>query len=137
MMHEINGSEGEHNRLRVKRTRRVFPRPTYKASSACALTCSGRANSVRTRAIAFVDFFPRGLSSKNNLQIPVDYKDRRSDSARLILPSEIQAHFLFRIRYYDGLRPFLAQSDSVSRKRPFSTGFFFCSFFLSSVESIL
>ena len=38
------------------------------------------------------------------------------------------------------LRPFLMQSDSASRKRPFSTGLFstgfFWSFFLSSVESI-
>ena len=35
-MHEINGSDGEDNSPRVKRARRVFPRPTYKASSACA-----------------------------------------------------------------------------------------------------
>ena len=35
------------------------------------------------------------------------------------------------------IRPFLMQSDSASRKRPFSTGFFWSSFFLSSVESIL
>ena len=34
------------------------------------------------------------------------------------------------------IRPFLMQSDSASRKRPFSTGIFW-SFFLSSVESIL
>ena len=38
------------------------------------------------------------------------------------------------------LRPFLMQSDSASRKRPFSTDFFSIGFFwsfLSSVESIL
>ena len=34
-MHEIDGSEGEDNSPRVKRT--VFPRPAYKASSACEI----------------------------------------------------------------------------------------------------
>ena len=45
LMHEIDGSEGEDNPRRVKRTRRGFPHPTYKASSACALRCSGAINS--------------------------------------------------------------------------------------------
>ena len=35
----------------------------------------------------------------------------------------------------NGLRQFITQSDSASRKRPFSTGFFWS--FLSSVQSIL
>ena len=64
LMREIYGSEGEHNPPRVKRTRCAFPRPTYKASSACALRCSGAENScvyVRGRAIAVVDFFLREL----------------------------------------------------------------------------
>ena len=59
-----DGSEGEDNTPRVKRTRRVFPRPTYKASFACALRCSGAANPceyVRGRAIAVVDYFSREL----------------------------------------------------------------------------
>ena len=45
LMHEIDGSEGRDNPPHVKRTRRVFPRPIYKASSACALRCSSAANS--------------------------------------------------------------------------------------------
>ena len=63
LMHDIDRSQGEGNPARVKRTRRVFPRPTDKASSACALRCSGAANSgecVRNRAIEFVaDFVSR------------------------------------------------------------------------------
>ena len=72
LMHEIDGSEGEGSPPRVKRTRRVFPRPTYNASSACALRCSGAANSceyVRGRAIAVVDYFSREVCSKTNLYI--------------------------------------------------------------------
>ena len=60
LMHKIDGSEGGDSPPRVKRTRRVFPRPTYKAPSACALRCSGAANSceyVRDRAIAAVIIF--------------------------------------------------------------------------------
>ena len=67
-MHEIDGSEGEDSPPRVKHTRRVFPRPTYKASSACAVRCSGAANScvyVRVRAIAVVDYVSRELLFKN------------------------------------------------------------------------
>ena len=45
LMHEIDGSEGEDKPPRVKRTRRVFPRPTDNASSARALRCSRAANS--------------------------------------------------------------------------------------------
>ena len=43
LMHEIDGSEGEDNPSRVNT--RVFPRSTYKASSASMLRCSGPANS--------------------------------------------------------------------------------------------
>ena len=63
-MHKIDGSEGEDINPRVMRARRVFPRPTYKAYSACALTCSGAANSceyVRGRAIAVIDYISREL----------------------------------------------------------------------------
>ena len=42
---------------------------------------------------------------------------------------------LFFVDLEVAVRPFLMQSDSASRKRPFSTGFFW-SFFLSSVEPI-
>ena len=45
LMHEIDRSKGEDNPPRAKRTWRVLPRPTHKASSACALRCSGVANS--------------------------------------------------------------------------------------------
>ena len=37
LMHEIDGNEGRDNPSRVKRTQRAYPRPTYKASAACAL----------------------------------------------------------------------------------------------------
>ena len=70
-MHEIVGGEEEDNPPRVKRTRRVFPRPTYKGSYVCALIYSGAANPceyVRGRAIAVVDYYSRELCSKNNLQ---------------------------------------------------------------------
>ena len=73
-MHEIDGNNGEDNPPRVKRTRRVFPRPIYEASSARALRCSGVANSceyVRGRAIAVVDCFSRELCSKKNTSIRV------------------------------------------------------------------
>ena len=43
---------------------------------------------------------------------------------------------LFFVDLEVAVRPFLMQSDIASRKRPFSTGFFW-SFFLSSVEPIL
>ena len=36
LMHEIDGIEEEDNPPRVMRTRRIFPRPACKASSACA-----------------------------------------------------------------------------------------------------
>ena len=61
--------EGEDN----PRTRRVFPHPTYpayKAPSACALRCSGAANTcecVRSRAIAVADCFSLQLCSRINL----------------------------------------------------------------------
>ena len=45
--------------------------------------------------------------------------------------STATCHFITRVAI---VRPFLKQSDSGSRKRPFSTGFFWS--FLSSVESI-
>ena len=74
LMHEIDKSEGEDNPPRVKRTRRGLPRPTYKVSSACALRCSGAANSckyVRSRAIAVVKYFSRELLENNLYNIRV------------------------------------------------------------------
>ena len=59
LMHEIDGREGGENPPRLERTWRVFHRPIYKASSACALRFSGAANSceyVRSRAVAVVDY---------------------------------------------------------------------------------
>ena len=53
----------------LKRTRRSFPRPAYKASSACALICSGAANPwmyVRIRAIAVVEYFSPELCWKKS-----------------------------------------------------------------------
>ena len=76
-MHEIDGSDGEDNPPRVKRTRRVFPRPTYEASSACALRCSGAANSrecVRSQATAVVDHFSRQLCSETICKFIFHYK---------------------------------------------------------------
>ena len=67
MMLEIDGSEGEDDPPCLKRTRRGFPRPTYEASSVCALRCSGAANLrvyVRSRAIAAVDYFPESFVQK-------------------------------------------------------------------------
>ena len=101
-MHEIDRSEGEDNPPRVKRTRRVFPRHTCKASSACALRCSGRANSweyVVERSPLLI-IFHEGFLQKPICKFGFHYKGRRSDYVRLILPSENPAHFLFRIRYY-------------------------------------
>ena len=60
LTHEIDGSEEEGNTPRVKRTRRGFPRPTFNASSVCALRCSGVVNScvyVRSRAIPLLIIF--------------------------------------------------------------------------------
>ena len=58
LMYEIGGSEGENNPARVKRTRRVFPHLTCKASSACAeMFWCGELVRVRSRAIAVVDYF--------------------------------------------------------------------------------
>ena len=54
LMHEIDGSEGVDDPPPVKRTRRVFPRPTYKASSACALRCSLTCSGPRTCARMYV-----------------------------------------------------------------------------------
>ena len=53
------------NPPRVKGTPRVFPRPTYKASSACTemLWC-GKLFRVRSRAIAVVDYVATTLSKK-------------------------------------------------------------------------
>ena len=64
LMHEIDLSEGGDNPARAKRTRHDFPRPIYNASSACALNCSGAANScecVRSRAIVGVVIFSRTI----------------------------------------------------------------------------
>ena len=102
-MYEIDGCEREDNPPRLKRKRRVFPRPTYKASSACALRCAGAANSceyVHGGAIAVVIIFRENFVQKSTCKFGLHYKGRRCDSACLILPSENQAHFLFRIRYY-------------------------------------
>ena len=52
-MREIDGSEGEDNPPRVKRTRRAFPRLAYKASSACAeMLWFSELARVRSQAIA-------------------------------------------------------------------------------------
>ena len=102
LMPDIDGSEGEDNPPRMKRTRRVFPRPTYKASSACALRCSVARNSweyVVERSPLLI-ILHEGFLQETTSKFGFHYKGRRSDSARLILPSENQAHFLFRIRYY-------------------------------------
>ena len=67
LMHEIDGSEGDINPPRVKRIRRVFPCPTYNASSACAeMFWCGELIRAGGRAIAVVDYFAR-TASKNNL----------------------------------------------------------------------
>ena len=70
LMHEIDGSKGDDNPSRVKRTRRVFPRPIYTASSACSemLWC-GELARVRSRAIAVGDYFARTLSQKQNVNL--------------------------------------------------------------------
>ena len=65
LTHEIDGSEGADNPPGVKRTRRVFLRPTDEASSACAeILWYGEPVRVRSRAIAVVDCFARTLSKK-------------------------------------------------------------------------
>ena len=55
---------GEDNVVRVKRTCRVFPCPTYTASSACAemLWCSEHVRVSSHEAGAFVDYFVGTLS---------------------------------------------------------------------------
>ena len=102
-MHEIDESEREYNPPCVKRTRRVFPRSNYIVSSACALRCSGAANSceyVRGRATAgLLIIFRENFVKQTTCKAGFHYKGRRADSARLTLPSENQARFLFRIRY--------------------------------------
>ena len=82
--------------------------PCFPSAHLQSLTCvcakflwSGELVGVHSRTIAVVGFFSRGLSSKTTRgKFGFHYKGRRSDSARLILPSESQAHFLFRMRYY-------------------------------------
>ena len=82
--------------------------PCFPSAHLQSLTCvcakflwSGELVGVHSRTIAVVGFFSRGLSSNTTRgKFGFHYKGRRSDSARLILPSESQAHFLFRMRYY-------------------------------------
>ena len=87
LTHEIDGSERQDNPTRVKSTRRVIPRLTYKASSACAgmLWCDELVR-VRTRAIAFTIL--RQLCRKKISKFGFRYKGCRFDSARLVLRPE-------------------------------------------------
>ena len=69
------------------------------------------------------------------------YCRKRAQKGVKSMNSSIFSSFLcIREKWISLVRPFLIQSDSASRKRPFSTGSFFTgvfwSFFLSSVESI-
>ena len=67
LIHEIDGSEGEDNTPRVKRTRRAFPRPTYNASFACAdMLWRGEPVRVRCRPTAVVDLFRENLAHQTN-----------------------------------------------------------------------
>ena len=118
LMREIDGSRGEDYPARVKRTRRVF-RPTYKASSACALRCPFAANLCECVCTTWLSdrvglFFARILSKKI-CKFGVRYTGRLSDAARLILPSENQAHFLFRIRYYYRRLPYYVFPDLLTK----------------------
>ena len=65
LTYEIDESVGENKPPRVKRARRVFPCPTYAASSACAKIL-GYGELVRVRsheAIAAVDYFVEKIVS--------------------------------------------------------------------------
>ena len=101
LMHEIDGSEGGDNLRRVKRTRRVFLRPTYKASCACALRYSGAANScgyvVERSPLLLI--FSENFVQKSICNFSVQYKGCRSDSARLILRPEKKLHYVFGFGY--------------------------------------
>ena len=64
VMNETDGSEGEDDPPPVQRTRRVLPRSTYNALSACTETlwCGELVQVLRSRAIAVVDYVARNLS---------------------------------------------------------------------------
>ena len=97
LMLEIDLSEGEDNPPCLKRTRRGFPHPSYKASSVCALRCSGAANScvyVRSQAIAVVAYFSRELIEKTFcIMFGFHYKRCPSNCTRLILRPENLSRF--------------------------------------------
>ena len=65
LMNEIDESEGVDNPPRVKRARRVFPRPTYNTSSACAeVQWCGELVLARSQAIAVFDYSVKTLLKK-------------------------------------------------------------------------
>ena len=76
LMHDIDGSEGRDNPPHVKRTRRVFPRPIYKASSACALRCSSAANSCENAVerSPLLIIFHEGFVKKTICKFGLHYK---------------------------------------------------------------
>ena len=99
LMHE---SEGEDNPPRVKRTRRVFPSPHLQSLiCVCAemLWCSELMRVCMWCSDRRCCHVSRELCQKQS-KFGFYYKGGISDSAPLILPSENQARFLFRICYY-------------------------------------